>query len=161
MIIEHRFTAFVTRHIRHWVLVLSVVHVGYTACEGEADARVVVVAYWSFFVRVRLREEKTHVPLQLIPPQPSLHSHDFPSSRRRRWSPSASESHSVSKSGQSTQGREAGKGRTRDQTIDAAPSRGTFALPIIRITVPVLTTCKDGEEAVEAWRALCFIHIHV
>jgi hypothetical protein len=52
MIIEHRFTAFVTRHIRHWVLVLSVVHVGYTACEGEADARVVVVAYWSFFCSV-------------------------------------------------------------------------------------------------------------
>ena len=26
-----------------------------------------------------------------------------------------------------------------------------------RITVPVLTTCKDGEEAVEAWRAFSFV----
>ena len=100
---------------------------------------------------------KRPAPLQLIPSQPSLHSHDLPSSRRRRWSPSASESHSVSRSVQSIQGREAGKGRTRIQTINTAPSRGTFTLPIIRITVPVLTTCKDGEEAVEARRALSFI----
>ena len=49
------------------------------------------------------------------------------------------------------------KGRTKIQTINAAPSRGTFTPPIIRITVPVLTTCKDGEEAVEARRALSFI----
>lgn len=95
--------------------------------------------------------------MQLIPPQPSLHSHDLPSSRRRRWSPSASESHSVSRSDQSTRGREEGQRRTRMKTIDTAPSRGTFTLAIIRITVPVLATCKDGEEAVEAWRAFSFI----
>ena len=105
---------------------------------------------------VRSREGKTRIPLQLIPSQPSLHSHDLPSSRRRRWSPSASESHSVSRSFQPILGKER-KGRTRIQTINTAPSRGTFTLPIIGITVAVLTTCKDGEEAVEASRALSFI----
>jgi hypothetical protein len=34
-------------------------------------------------------------PLQLMPPHPSLHWQDVPSSRSRRWSPYASESHSV------------------------------------------------------------------
>ena len=105
---------------------------------------------------VRSREGKTRIPLQLIPSQPSLHSHDLPSSRRQRWSPSANESHSVFTSVQSIRGKE-GKGRTRIQTINTAPSRGTFTLPIIRITVPVLATCKDREEAVEAWRAFSFI----
>ena len=45
MIIEHGFAPFVTRHICHWVLLPSIVHVGYTACEGKADACVVIVAY--------------------------------------------------------------------------------------------------------------------
>ena len=45
MIVKYGFAPFVTRHIRHWVLLPSVVHVGYTACEGKADACVVIVAY--------------------------------------------------------------------------------------------------------------------
>ena len=49
MITEHRFTPFVTRHVRHYVLLPSIVHVRYTAYEGKADACVVIVAYWSFF----------------------------------------------------------------------------------------------------------------
>ena len=49
MIIEHLFAPFITRHICHWVLLPPVVHRGYTACEGKADACVVIVPYWSFF----------------------------------------------------------------------------------------------------------------
>ena len=45
MITEHRFAPFESCHIRHWILLPSVVHMGYTACEGKADACVVVVTY--------------------------------------------------------------------------------------------------------------------
>ena len=64
------------------------------------------------------------VPLQLIPPQPSLHSHCFPSSRRWRSSPSASESHSASIRPTTQPSAKKQRQRAMQQSADEKHARG-------------------------------------
>ena len=103
MIVEHRFALFVTRHVHHWGLAPLHRSCGIYRLREESRCMRCHCCILEVFLLSVSRErgesegKERRAPLQLIPSQPSLHSHDLPSSRKRRWSPSASESHSVSR----------------------------------------------------------------
>ena len=103
------------------------------------------------------QKERADRPLQLIPPQPSLHWHAFPSSRKCRSPPSARESHSAyHKPGFLSMW---AKTLTWRQAVDTSPPGRTVALSIIRIAFSVLTTCKCWKHTVEARRTFPYQRI--
>jgi hypothetical protein len=51
MIVEHCFTPFVTRHIRHWVLLPSVIYVGYSTARGKPMHVLSLLRTGVFFVQ--------------------------------------------------------------------------------------------------------------
>jgi hypothetical protein len=101
-----------------------------------------------------MKGRKDVCTISTIPPQSSLRSHDLPLLKDDAGlclllvsgilSPGQISRHQGGRQGKDAQG------------IKQSILPGTLTLAILRITVAVLITCKNREEAVEAWQAFSF-----
>jgi hypothetical protein len=137
IVMDHCVAAFVTCH----VLFHFAIERGGHSTDGESATRIILLAHWKTLGNEYQESTQSTVlfsPLQLIPPQPSLHPHSSSSGRGYRWVPSAREPHSESVDELEARSEGGPRIRTWSQAVNSSKAGWTFTLAVVRIAFPKL-----------------------